>query len=90
MEEPVLQARHGHLIHYYRETPPDRRPQDPTGDGAGWSFELQEHGGEYGDNMPQAIRATDPEGRSCTYVPTREDGRVVDSLYFEVVKDEQE
>lgn len=32
--------------------------------------------------MPQAIIATDGEGRSCIYVPIEEDGRVVDSLGF--------
>ncbi len=32
--------------------------------------------------MPQAIIATDAEGRSCTYVPITEGGRVVDSLGF--------
>jgi hypothetical protein len=67
--EPVPQmARHGHLIHHYREMPPEKRPQDPTGDGGGWTFKTAEHGGEYPDAMPQAILATDTEGRRCTYV----------------------
>ena len=69
--QPVPQkARHGHLVHFYRELPPDRRPQDFAGDGAGWTFRTAEHGGEYPDNMPQVIIATDAEGRSCTYVPS--------------------
>jgi hypothetical protein len=38
-----------------------------------------EHGGEYPDTMPQAIRLIDAEGRSCIYVPITQDGRVVDS-----------
>jgi len=59
--------------------PPERRPQDPTQDGRGWKFETLEHGGEYPDTMPQAIRATDPQGRSVVYVPIKVDGKVVDS-----------
>jgi len=87
--QPVPQkARHGHLIHFYRELSPDRRPQDPSGDGSGWTFQTAEHGGEYPDNMPQAIIATDAEGRSCTYVPITEGGRVVDSLGFRLEKDD--
>ena len=46
------------------------------------------HGGEYPDTMPQAIRATDAQGRSCVYVPIKEDGRVVDSCGFKLVKSE--
>ena len=38
-----------------------------------------DHGGEYPDNMPQAIRLTDAEGRSCIYVPITQNGKVVDS-----------
>jgi hypothetical protein len=42
-----------------------------------------EHGGEFPDTMPQAIRLVDAEGRSCTCVPITEDGEVVDSQgYF--------
>jgi hypothetical protein len=41
-----------------------------------------EHGGEYPDTMPQAIRVTDAEGRSCIYVPITVDGKVVDSKGF--------
>ncbi len=68
--------------HRNREMAPEKRPQDPTFDERGWTFKLLEHGGEYPDAMPQAIRATDAPGRSCNlyYVPVREDGRVVDSL----------
>ena len=86
MEPQPQKAHHGHLIHHYREMPPERRLQDPTGDGAGWTFKTAEHGGEYPDNMPQAIIATDAQGRSCTYVPITEDGRVVDSIRFAMVK----
>jgi hypothetical protein len=58
--------------------PPDRRPQDPHQDGRGWKFSTHEHGGEHPDTMPQAITATDPQGRSAVYVPMQVDGRVVE------------
>jgi hypothetical protein len=61
---------------------PEKRPQDPHGDGTGLTFTTAEHGGEYPDDMPQAIILTDVEGRSCTYVPVKVDGRVVDSKGF--------
>jgi hypothetical protein len=48
-------------------------------DGSGLRFETMEHGGEYPDDMPQAIKLTDAEGRSCIYVPITQDGKVVDS-----------
>jgi hypothetical protein len=44
---------------------PDKRPQDPHMDGTGVRFETMEHGGEYPDSMPQAIKLIDAEGRSC-------------------------
>ena len=55
----------------YRQSQMLARQQDPRGDGTGWTFRMKEHGGDYPDNMPQAIVATDAEGRSCTYVPVR-------------------
>jgi hypothetical protein len=48
-------------------------------DGTGLRFETMEHGGEDPDTMPRAIKLIDAEGRSCTYVPITQDGRVVDS-----------
>ena len=45
-------------------------------------YETLEHGGEYDDDMPQAIRVTDSEGRSAIYRPITEDGKVVDSEGF--------
>jgi hypothetical protein len=69
---------------------PEGRPQDPTGDGAGWTFQTLEHGGEFADDMPRAIRATDAECRSCIYVPLRENGRVVDSICFEMMNDQSD
>jgi len=44
-------------------------------DGTGLRFETMEHGGEYPDTMPQAIRLIDAEGRSCIYVPITQNGR---------------
>lgn len=70
------------LTHTFSEMTPDKRPQDENLDGAGGTFETLEHGGEYPDAMPQAIRATDAQGRSCTYVPITVSGRVVDSQKF--------
>ncbi len=52
------------------------RPQDPTGDGKGWTFKLLEHGGDEPDSMPQAIEATDPQGRSHIYVALEVDGKL--------------
>jgi hypothetical protein len=51
-----------------------RRPQDPKMDGTGLRFETMEHGGEYPDTMPQAIKLVDAEGPSCIYVPIMQDG----------------
>lgn len=69
-------------IHTFEELPADRRPQDPIMDGTGLTFETLEHGGEYPDTMPQAIRVTDSQGRSCVYMPVKVDGKVVDSRGF--------
>jgi hypothetical protein len=70
------------VIHEFEEMTPEKRPQDACGDGTGLVFETLEHGGEYPDNMPQAIRVTDPEGRSCIYLPITVNGKVVDSRHF--------
>jgi hypothetical protein len=56
--------------------------RDPHLDGTGLRFETMEHGGEYPDTMPQAIKLIDAEGRSCIYVPITQDGKVVDSYGF--------
>ena len=37
----------------------------------------------------RAIIPTDREGRSCTYVPITENGRVADSVGFKIAKDEE-
>jgi hypothetical protein len=46
-------------------------------DGTGLRFETLDHGGEYQDTMPQAIKLIDAEGRSCIYAPITQDGKVV-------------
>jgi hypothetical protein len=67
------------LTHKFAQLTPEKRPQDPSMDGTGLRFETFDHGGEYPDTMPQAIKLTDPDGRSCIYVPITQNGRVVDS-----------
>jgi len=57
----------------------EQRPQDPHLDGTGLRFVTMEHGGEYPDTMPQAIKLIHAEGRSCIYVPITQDGKVIDS-----------
>ena len=66
------------LIYKFALLAPEKRPQDPQLDGSGLRFETMDHGGEYPDTMPQAIKLTDPEGRACIYVPITQNGRVVD------------
>jgi hypothetical protein len=70
------------LTHKFEEMTAEKRPQDPRMDGTGPCFETMEHGGEYPDAMPQAIKLTDAEGRSCIYVPITQDGKVVDSYGY--------
>jgi hypothetical protein len=67
------------LTHKFAQLTPEKRPQDPRLDGTSLRFETFDHGGEYPDTMPQAIKLTDAEGRSCIYVPITQNGRVVDS-----------
>ena len=67
------------LTHKFAQLTLEKRPQDPSMDGTGLRFETLDHGGEYPDTMPQAIKLTDAEGRSCIYVPITQNGRVVDS-----------
>ncbi len=68
----------------FRELTPDRRPQDSHGDGIGLRFETGEHGGDYPDNMPQAITVTDAQGRWAVYVPLWKRGKVVPQTAFEL------
>jgi hypothetical protein len=70
------------LMQKFKELAPENRPQDPFLDGTGLRFETMEHGGEYPDAMPQAIKLIDAEGRSCIYVPITQNEKVVDSQHF--------
>ena len=70
------------VTHEFEVMTEEKRPQDPSLRGDGWRFETLEHGGEYPDCMPQAIRATGAEGRSCIYRPVTHGGSVVDSKGF--------
>jgi len=70
------------LMQKFARMTPEQRPQDPHMDGADLRFETMEHGGEYPDAMPQAIKLSDAEGRSCIYVPITQDGKVVDTQGF--------
>jgi hypothetical protein len=63
------------LTHRFAEMTPEKRPQDPYMNGTGLRFETLDHGGEYPDTMPQAIKLIDAEGRSCIYVPIMQNGR---------------
>jgi hypothetical protein len=44
---------------------PERRPQDPHLDRTDLRFETLDHGGEFSDTMPQAVKLIDAEGRAC-------------------------
>lgn len=66
-------------IHTYEELTPEKRPQDRPRDGTCLMFTTIEHGGEYPDSMPQALRVRDSSRRSVTYIPQQTvDGRVAD------------
>ncbi|MFL5239558.1 MAG: hypothetical protein ACJ8EL_18565 [Rhizomicrobium sp.] len=67
------------LSHRFALLTPEKRPQDPHLNGRDLRFETMEHGREYPDTMPQAIKLIDAAGRSCIYVPITQDGKVVDS-----------
>ena len=54
------------VTHRFCPMTEEQRPQDPRLDGTGWTFKTLEHGGEYPDTMPQAIKGMDAEGRSCS------------------------
>lgn len=51
----------------------EERPHDTTGLAKGWSFKTLEHDAH---TFPHAIQATDPQGRSATYVPLKIRGRI--------------
>ena len=70
------------LTHKFAEMTPAKRPQDLHMDGSGLRFETMDHGGEYPDTIPQAIKLIDAEGRSCIYAPITQNGKMVDSQRF--------
>ena len=70
------------LMQRFKKLARENRPQDPFLNGKGLRFETMDHGGEYPDTMPQAIKLVDAGGRSCIYVPITQDDRVVDSQCF--------
>src|SRR6266853_3754655 len=78
----VEEGRAMNLTHAYEEMALEKRPQDPHLDGTGLRFKTLDHGGEYPDTMPQAIKLIDAEGRSCIYMPITQNGKVVDSQGF--------
>jgi hypothetical protein len=61
----------------FDEVAREMRPQDTYGDGRDWTFKTSEHGGDEPDNMPQAIEATDAQGRWAIYVPLTRGGKIV-------------
>lgn len=63
----------------------DERPQDPHMTGAGLKFSVLSWGAEYDDDMPEEIRMTDREGRSCVYEPIHVNGRAVNSKGFQLL-----
>ena len=84
----ILRDAEGRSATYVPEEEPlENRPQDLLGTGEGLTFETLAHGGEYPDDMPQALKVSDPAGNTCIYVPIKENGRVVDSKGFELVPD---
>ena len=52
--------------------------------------EVMEYGGDYDDDMPAAIKVTDPSGRWCIYRPFEVGGKQVDSDHFAVKHTEPE
>ena len=50
------------LTRSFAEMTPEKTSADPHMDGTALRFETMEHGGEYPDTMPQAIKLIDAEG----------------------------
>jgi len=58
------------VTHEFEEMTREKRPQDdPEHNGKGLNFQTLEHGGKYPDTMPQALKITERDGRSCTFEP---------------------
>jgi len=78
----VEEGRAMKLTQAYEEMAPEKRPQDQHLDGIGLRFKTLDHGCEYPDTMPQAIKLINAERRSCIYVPIAQNAKVVDSQGF--------
>jgi hypothetical protein len=63
------------LTHRFAEMTPDKRPQDPHMDRTGLRFETMEHGGEYPDTMPQAIKLTEAQAGPRSMCRSRKTAR---------------
>ena len=73
------------VSHRYKKLTEDMRPQDPFLDGSTLAFQTLEHGGAYPDEMPQAVKVIDQQGRWCIYTPiTGLDGEPVQSRGYDV------
>ena len=83
----LLTDAEGRSATYVPREEPLEPPQDLLMNGTGLTFATGEHGGEYPDDMPQLVRLTDAQGRSCDYVPIRVGGRVVDSKGFTLLRE---
>jgi hypothetical protein len=60
------------LIGRFSPLAPDKRPQDPHMNGKGLRFQTMDHGGEYPDMMPQAIKLTDALGLPRVCIRSRD------------------
>jgi hypothetical protein len=63
------------LTHRFVEMTSDKHPQDPHMDGTGLRFETMEHGGEYPDTMPQAIKLTEAQAGPRSMCRSRKTAR---------------
>lgn len=71
-------------VHYWEPLTAENSPSDPWHDGGGLDFKTLEHNQW---NCPMAIRITDPDGRSLTYVPIQVGGVAVKSDHYLKVSD---
>jgi hypothetical protein len=69
-------------VHVFRSLTAVNRPQDLTLDGSSLRFETMDHGGQFSDRFPNAVKVTDSEGRWCVYTPIQAAGQEVQSLGF--------
>jgi hypothetical protein len=73
MMKVVEEYNDARVTHEFEEMTREKRPQDdPERNGKGLNFQTSEHGGKHPDTMPQALKITDRDGRSCTFEPKDE------------------